>query len=381
LYSIEMLLKSRWYSCDESGKITPSNATVCYIKEIHFHRDNLIHFRFASFPDVPSSFPFIFRVHLFSPQHLLRKSVTKRVGNGVADTTVGASSKSSSALADGCIVEHAVKTALSSVLSKNERVEVLASGCGLADSGTHAGVVRLVVVGGAKVSGGVVDGTSEHISWGEAGNWGGGGVDEVVTVWAGNDNLELGAVLTEVRCGSLAGRHTPEGALDGDACNRVGTGVVVGRVERRVTLVEDVEWQTGANRVTVSSARLDIVGVEVVEPKVASTSHWTVIVDECTGVSLRSSSGDGDGIVDGIVLETRDGVGPRIEALDIGSSNKNSEYKTYQGKKGVGPFRDGWGAQDALMSMGVVELAARLVRVPLVDWTAATARTCALVEL
>ena len=127
-------------------------------------------------------------------------------------------------------MEHTVHARSSVVLGQNERVEVVARSVSgqalglssglvgrsqsLADTGADAGVIRLVVVGAADVGCGVVDGGGEVVGGVEEGEGGSDRVDEVVAVGAGDDDLELVAVLAEVCGGGFGSGNTPESALD-----------------------------------------------------------------------------------------------------------------------------------------------------------------------
>jgi hypothetical protein len=171
-------------------------------KGIQIHHDPF-HFSYttsvACFHSFHSSASFLFVVQGLLSQHLTQhlpsKSVSKRIGDGVANTVVGAPKKGSSAFANSSVVEHAVQTALGSVLGKDKRVEVFALTKVLADGGANRRVISLVVVGRSKVSGGIVDGTSEGVSWGERRESSGGGIDEIVSVGSGDHNLKLVAAV------------------------------------------------------------------------------------------------------------------------------------------------------------------------------------------
>lgn len=98
---------------------------------------------------------------------------------------------------------------------------------------------------------------------------------------------------------------------------RSRVGACGGREESRVAFVEEVESKAARDAVTLGSAGRDTVAAQGVKTKVTSTSHGAGVVDEGSAVAERSQGTDGDGIEDGVVLETRDGVGKRHGTVTI----------------------------------------------------------------
>lgn len=281
-------------------------------------------------------------INLASSSILLTQSISKRVAVRVRNTRIGGTRIGRQALGHRRRVEHTVHTRCRIILRQDKRVEVVAGGvavCALslgsslvggsqggADAGADAGVVGLVVVGAADVGGGVVDGAGEGVGGVEGGEGGGGGVDQVVAVGAGDDDLELFAVLAVV-CGcGFGGGDAPESALDvGEAGGsllvwegrgfedrkkrkdvRSGVGASRSREESRVALVEEVEAKAATDAVTLGFAGGDAVAAQGVEAKVTTTSHGAIVVDKRPLVTKRSAGVDGSSIENGVVLETLD---------------------------------------------------------------------------
>ena len=219
-------------------------------------------------------------------------------------------------------MESAVHARRRSILAQHKRVVVVAGSVAattlrqcsspvlsrrrLAHRSTDAGVVRLAIVFAADVGGGVVDGAGEDVGGVELRDRGGDGVGQCVAVGAGNDDLELVAVLAHVGGGGFGGGDTPEGTLDCRSSSGIRAGIR--RVEGRIALVEDVEGEAGGHTVAVCGAGLDVVRGEGVVAEITRAGHGAIIVGEGARVAGGREGEHGDAGKEKRVLEARDGV-------------------------------------------------------------------------
>lgn len=232
-------------------------------------------------------------------------------------TTRDTTSVGSEADVNLAVVQVAVSSVWLAVLEKVVGVEVAAL---LAEAGVLVGDVQgeSVVVASVwvvwtweevladAVLGGVlalVAAVLWWLGWVWLRSWRGGDVGAVVTVRAGDHDLELLAGLALVGGGGGIDAGAPQGALEGGHGWWVGAvtapdswcGAGVGRwVEGWVTLDEDVEGSAELVAVTEGSAGLDVVALEGAEAKVGLGAGGSVQVTEdllVDGVANRWDSG------------------------------------------------------------------------------------------
>lgn len=146
----------------------------------------------------------------------------------------------------------------------------------------------------------------------------------VVSVGSDNDDLEASLVLAVVGGRLLGNILTPESALEaGDRVSLLARALF--RVPLGVTLDEDVEASAGIGLVALLGAGKRIVAGEFEVSKVSAAGDGGAQVGERLVPARRSLGRGGHLVVNGVVLESIDGIGNSGRSVGVGLSSARVE--------------------------------------------------------
>lgn len=146
----------------------------------------------------------------------------------------------------------------------------------------------------------------------------------VVSVGSDNDDLEAGLVLAVVGGRLFGNILTPESALEaGDRVSLLARALL--RVPLGVTLDEDVEASTGLGGLTLLGAGKRVVAGKFEVSKVSAAGDGGTQVGERLVPAGRSLGRVGHLVVNGVVLESIDGVGDGGRSIGVGLSSARVE--------------------------------------------------------